>query len=641
MFYAHFVLTKKGPLAKIWLAAHWDKKLTKAHVFETNISSSVEAILEPKVKMALRTSGHLLLGVVKIYNRKAKYLLADCNEAYVKIKMAFRPGAVDLPEKSREAAAAAITLPDNLQDFESEDLTHIADQLSVPVVHTSRPEDITMKELDAGEAEINLGRPDDDFGEAALETMRDAGAESLYSQGANSTGQADDIGSIGRGRHSNQQHQDSTLVDMENAADEIGLLAGPAGDDDDDEDGFGGDFEPTDLFDDLTTKRHFENVLSEIDLQPQPQPTAPSSVLGEQESRYALPPLPDISSASAVGSHQHQQHQQAGQHHQQGASGPSEPSVRSHVTARRARRRRLIIDDQKSIPSELMKAHMQDTSEIVTVLDLAPPTKKLMQWKETGSVDRLLSHTARLHLSDRLLRLFAQNARTRPAASGADAAAAAAAAAAEDEDADMRDLQELITSETPHHHHHQHHESVAMTPIREELSHGLISTNTDPLIASSAPADQPLIPASVPLHGSVHTPFPFHHGDTDIVDQVGGPPSVFNPTGLSAEEDLDRQITCEDVEEATEEARTERRGAAMLKVLQLRLEGRSAAEPCTVSELTIGNGRKAAAAKFYTLLTLCKVRGVEMQQNDGPYSNIYVQKGARFASLLSSAFGNN
>lgn len=49
MFYAHFVLTKKGPLARIWLAAHWDKKLTKAHVFETNIDSSVEAIMKPKV----------------------------------------------------------------------------------------------------------------------------------------------------------------------------------------------------------------------------------------------------------------------------------------------------------------------------------------------------------------------------------------------------------------------------------------------------------------------------------------------------------------------------------------------------------------------------------------------------------------
>lgn len=56
--------------------------------------------------MALRTSGHLLLGVVRIYHRKAKYLLADCNEAFIKIKMAFRPG-----EKLTLSTAKTETLP--------------------------------------------------------------------------------------------------------------------------------------------------------------------------------------------------------------------------------------------------------------------------------------------------------------------------------------------------------------------------------------------------------------------------------------------------------------------------------------------------------------------------------------------------
>lgn len=69
--------------------------------------------------MALRTSGHLLLGVVRIYSRKAKYLLADCNEAFVKIKMAFRPGVVDLPEENREAAMSAITLPEAFHEFDT------------------------------------------------------------------------------------------------------------------------------------------------------------------------------------------------------------------------------------------------------------------------------------------------------------------------------------------------------------------------------------------------------------------------------------------------------------------------------------------------------------------------------------------
>ena len=149
MFYAHFVLAKKGPLARIWLAAHWDKKLTKAHVFETNIEKSVEGILQPKVKMALRTSGHLLLGVVRIYSRKAKYLLADCNEAFVKIKMAFRPGMVDLPEENREAAVNAITLPEVFHDFDTamptlEDVDlRMQNQFSM---NTTRADEITMRE---------------------------------------------------------------------------------------------------------------------------------------------------------------------------------------------------------------------------------------------------------------------------------------------------------------------------------------------------------------------------------------------------------------------------------------------------------------------------------------------------------------
>jgi len=163
MFYAHFVLAKKGPLARIWLAAHWDKKLTKAHVYETNIESSVEGIMQPKVKMALRTSGHLLLGVVRIYSRKAKYLLADCNEAFVKIKMAFRPGMVDLPEDKREAAINAITLPDVFHDFDTAmpDLDDV-DINAQFTLNQTRAEEITMRE-DYGNITLTTG--DDGFGD--------------------------------------------------------------------------------------------------------------------------------------------------------------------------------------------------------------------------------------------------------------------------------------------------------------------------------------------------------------------------------------------------------------------------------------------------------------------------------------------
>ncbi len=52
------------------------------------MKDSVEAIVTTnQAPMALRLSGQLLLGVVRIYSRKARYLLDDCNEALIKIKM--------------------------------------------------------------------------------------------------------------------------------------------------------------------------------------------------------------------------------------------------------------------------------------------------------------------------------------------------------------------------------------------------------------------------------------------------------------------------------------------------------------------------------------------------------------------------
>ena len=91
MFYSQIILAKKGPLGKVWLAAHWgDKKLGRKQVFSADIASSVDTIVNPAVPLALRVSGHLLLGVVRIYSHQVKFLMRDCEEAMVKIKLAFR-----------------------------------------------------------------------------------------------------------------------------------------------------------------------------------------------------------------------------------------------------------------------------------------------------------------------------------------------------------------------------------------------------------------------------------------------------------------------------------------------------------------------------------------------------------------------
>ncbi|KAI9199399.1 Rec8 like protein-domain-containing protein [Polychytrium aggregatum] len=120
MFFSENLFTKKGPLAKVWLAAVWERKLSKSQFIQTNIQSSVSAIVggDGQAPMALRLSGQLLLGVVRVYSRKTRYLLEDCNEAMMKIKMAFRPGIVDMPEEQDMAPANTISIATNMTELD-------------------------------------------------------------------------------------------------------------------------------------------------------------------------------------------------------------------------------------------------------------------------------------------------------------------------------------------------------------------------------------------------------------------------------------------------------------------------------------------------------------------------------------------
>ncbi|KAL3926544.1 MAG: hypothetical protein SGPRY_003250 [Prymnesium sp.] len=116
-----FVLAKKGPLGKIWLAAHMENKLPKLQIIATNIPESVGNIENPALPMALRVSGHLLLGVVRIFSRKVTYLLSDCSDAINKIKESFRaPGPVDLPQGGTVRRNEDITNPDQFDEMELE-----------------------------------------------------------------------------------------------------------------------------------------------------------------------------------------------------------------------------------------------------------------------------------------------------------------------------------------------------------------------------------------------------------------------------------------------------------------------------------------------------------------------------------------
>ncbi|KAF2687846.1 hypothetical protein K458DRAFT_360594 [Lentithecium fluviatile CBS 122367] len=118
MFYPTELLQRSGALARVWMAANVEKKLTKAQVLQDKIDEDISEIMRPRAPFSLRLSGSLLLGVVRIYSRKARYLLDDCSDALWKIKMAFKPGNIDLPAHSHFANPALLTLPDAITDID-------------------------------------------------------------------------------------------------------------------------------------------------------------------------------------------------------------------------------------------------------------------------------------------------------------------------------------------------------------------------------------------------------------------------------------------------------------------------------------------------------------------------------------------
>jgi cohesin complex subunit SCC1 len=132
MFYSEQLLSKTGPLARVWLASNVERKLSKSQILQSDIQSSVGAIVDQgQAPMALRLSGQLMLGVVRIYGRKARYLLDDCNETLLKIRMTFKNTTNnDLPNQQ------GVTLDLNLPDVITVDDLFPSLDLSFPMTQT-------------------------------------------------------------------------------------------------------------------------------------------------------------------------------------------------------------------------------------------------------------------------------------------------------------------------------------------------------------------------------------------------------------------------------------------------------------------------------------------------------------------------
>lgn len=145
---SELLLSRLGPLAHVWLASNYDKKLTKQQFLNTNIVTTSTFLSNQSIQpssadetmgdtITLRLSGQLLLGIVRIYSRKTKYLLDDVHETLHKLKNSFKiasgaslgaagPSTVNLPaSRTTLSNLSRVTLQDQITHhdlFYQEDL---------------------------------------------------------------------------------------------------------------------------------------------------------------------------------------------------------------------------------------------------------------------------------------------------------------------------------------------------------------------------------------------------------------------------------------------------------------------------------------------------------------------------------------
>ncbi|XP_075295131.1 double-strand-break repair protein rad21-like protein 1 isoform X1 [Opisthocomus hoazin] len=375
MFYMHLLVNKRGPLAKIWLAAHWEKKLTKAHVFECNLETTVEKLISPKFTVALRTSGHLLLGVVRIYHRKAKYLLADCSEALTKMKTAFRPGLVDLPEENIEAAYQSITLPEEFHDFE----TPLPDLNAIDVaehftLNQSSAEDITLTE----DYESDILLCDRNFDEEPDAVRKQSFFDSSILTSSNSLVADCNSASVNGDKSALCEDaycfQHDCFGDEEEAVDMIEILLR------DEQNGLDKDMpdmeEERPLSQDPPeNSMAIESKCADTTMKKVSYLAHETVLFSKEEEGFVLEPVDDTA-----------------------------------VTQRKKnkRKRKLLVDVDKELSCNAIYKQLNNCVDILAALDLAPPTKKTMMWKKWGGVDKLLTHAAQPVVHAELQMLFAK-----------------------------------------------------------------------------------------------------------------------------------------------------------------------------------------------------------------------------------------
>ena len=267
------------------------------------------------------------------------------------------------------------------------------------------------------------------------------------------------------------------------------------------------------------------------------------------------------------------------------------------------RKRKLIVDDEKILATEVIKAQLADASDIVKPATLAPPTKRRMKVKMSSVVEKLFSQPGVEFFASILLEEFTENLTNE---------------LAEEPDApESDDKMELGEPELGR-------DAVETSDVHETSklsSVSLVQEGGKETTTHSEPQEHTL--------EEEHRPYdedPFvDMGDNDILPNGEDLAENGPEPELPASQMNEQQLSTE-TDEQFESRRWTKRTQQVLHTLKREFKKK---DLVNFNTLCVKTNRKHVAYKFYSCLLLSKEGSIEAHQKS-PFGSIQLTQGPRF-----------
>ncbi|KAL9005875.1 MAG: hypothetical protein Q9188_001383 [Gyalolechia gomerana] len=139
----------RAALAQIWRFICVERQLTKTDVLDTDIRIEITRMIQSAAApMGLRVNSQLLLGLVRVYKQKVRFLLEDCDQTLTQIRlMRQRHAQISSTPATRTRSSSVIASPD---------MAFVSGAQSSPncVSHSRRVADDVIIESDIPKADL-------------------------------------------------------------------------------------------------------------------------------------------------------------------------------------------------------------------------------------------------------------------------------------------------------------------------------------------------------------------------------------------------------------------------------------------------------------------------------------------------------